>query len=99
MKHIGSDIAVGRSKKPSRDTERCELMRYFRERLNRTRARDGFPPLSMARMGKVLELIPTKDLYYLKRVCDDTYLHALRARDAAFSKRFWWEVNPKKHEK
>jgi hypothetical protein len=52
--------------------------------------RDGLPELSMPRMGRVLQLIPTKDLYYLKSVCD-------QASD--FSKKFWWEVNPKKHAK
>jgi len=40
----------------------------------------------MARMGKILEKIPTKDLYYLKRICDDA---------KNFSKKFWWELNPK----
>ncbi len=64
-------------------------MQYFMEKLNRTRARDGLPPLTMPRMGRILQAIPTKDLYYLKSVCD-------QASD--FSKKFWWEVNPKKHE-
>ena len=43
----------------------------------------------MPRMGKILEGIPTKDLYYLKRVCDDA---------GNFSKKFWWLLDPKKHE-
>lgn len=88
MKHISSHIkrAAGRQ----RVTERGELMKYFCERLNTGRVRDGYPRLTLGRMGKMLEAIPTKDLYYLKRVCDD-------AKD--FSKKFWWELNPKKHEK
>ena len=53
------------------------------------RMRDNYPKITMGRMGKTLEKIPTKDLYYLKRGCDD-------AKD--FSKKFWWEINPKKHE-
>lgn len=68
-------------------------MRYFQKELNRARVRDGIPPLSMPRMGKILEMIPTKDLYYLKSVCDD-----VAARGGEFSKKFWWEVNPKKHQ-
>lgn len=72
-----------------RDTERGELMEYFRKELNRSRVRDGLPVLSMPRMGKVLQAIPTKDLYYLKSICN-------QAKD--FSKKFWWEINPKKHE-
>ena len=78
-----------RSKK-ERATERGELMKYFMEQLNTSRRRDGIPPLTMGRMGRLLVAIPTKDLYYLKRVCDDS-------KD--FSKKFWWEINPKKHEK
>lgn len=88
MKHIATHLK--KSMRKSRETERGELMRYFRERLNGDRARDGYPPITMARMGKTLEKIPTKDLYYLKRVCDD-------ARH--FSKKFWWEIDPKKHNK
>jgi hypothetical protein len=44
----------------------------------------------MPRMGRILVGIPTKDLYYLKRICDEA---------SDFSKKFWWEVDPKKHER
>jgi len=63
-------------------------MRYFCKQLNITRVRDGLPEITMARMGKILEGVPTKDLYYLKRVCEDA---------KSFSKKFWWELDPKKH--
>ncbi len=66
------------------------MMKYFCERLNVGMKKDGLPLITMSRMGKILEGIPTKDLYYLKRVCNDA---------PNFSKRFWWEINPKKHEK
>jgi len=85
--HMGGESS--RSKK-ERATERGELMKYFMENLNVSRRRDGLPPLTMPRMGRLLVAIPTKDLYYLKSVCD-------QAKD--FSKKFWWEINPKKHEK
>ncbi len=88
MKHISSHIK--RSAAKTRITERGELMRYFCTMLNVTRARDGLIPITMGRMGKILENIPTKDLYYLKRVCSDSQ---------NFSKKFWWELDPKKHEK
>jgi hypothetical protein len=90
MRHIGEHMAgeSTRSKK-DRATERGELMKYFMERLNVSRVRDGLPPLTMPRMGRLLVAIPTKDLYYLKSVCD-------QSKD--FSKKFWWEINPKKHE-
>ena len=90
MEHIGKHMAVpsARSKK-ERATERGEMMKYFVERLNAGRARDGYPPLGLPRMGRLLLAIPTKDLYYLKSVCE-------QSKD--FSKKFWWEINPKKHE-
>ncbi len=87
MEHISAHL-IQKTAKKERATERGEMMQYFMEKLNRARIRDGLPPLSMPRMGKILQLIPTKDLYYLKSVCD-------QATD--FSKKFWWEVNPKKH--
>lgn len=87
MKHISDTLKRTMSK--SKETERGELMAYFRDRLNRDRGKDGYPPLTMARMGKTLEKIPTKDLYYLKRVCDDA---------KHFSKKFWYELNPEKYD-
>lgn len=88
MKHIGAHIAE-QSRRKEKVTERGELMRYFMDKLNRERAHDGLPPLTMPRMGKILQAIPTKDLYYLRSVCE---------KAGNFSKKFWWEVNPKKHE-
>lgn len=72
----------------NRTTERGQLMGYFRNKLNASRLMAGYAPISMARMGKLLEQIPTKDLYYLKRVCDD-------ARN--FSSKFWYELDVEKH--
>lgn len=88
MKHIGQHLK--RTATKTRITERGELMHYFCEQLNRSRVRDGLTKISMGRMGKMLEQIPTKDLYYIKRVCDD-------ARN--FSKKFWYLLNPEKYEK
>ncbi len=64
-------------------------MRFFQRHLNYSRARDGLPLLTMGRIGKILEGIPTDDLYYLKSVCSGS---------KNFSKKFWWEIDPKKHE-
>lgn len=72
----------------ARKTERGELMRFFVRHLNVSRVLDGHEPISMPRMGKILEGIPTADLYYLQSVCT-------KAKN--FSKKFWWEVDPKKH--
>ncbi|HYF29372.1 MAG TPA: hypothetical protein VEA36_03350 [Candidatus Paceibacterota bacterium] len=92
MKPIGDflpPVPEGQMPKKSRAHERGELMRFFVRHLNYARAQDGLPKLTMSRMGKILEGIPTKDLYYLKSVC---------SRAKHFSKKFWWEVDPKKHE-
>jgi hypothetical protein len=86
MDHISSHIR--KPDKKSKVTERGELMEYFLKKLNAARVRDGLQPMTMGRMGRILVAIPTKDLYYLKSVCD-------QSKD--FSKKFWWEVNPKKH--
>lgn len=88
MKRIGELMNEGGERSRKRITERGEMMRYFMEKLNVSRKQDGLPPLTMARMGRVLQAIPTRDLYYLKSVCEQA---------TNFSKKFWWEVNPKKH--
>jgi len=64
-------------------------MEYFCAKLNPSRVRDGLRPIGMARMGHLLAKIPTKDLYYIKRVCDDAQ---------NFSKKFWYLLNPEKYE-
>ncbi|HWO07022.1 MAG TPA: hypothetical protein VNM40_00385 [Candidatus Paceibacterota bacterium] len=87
MRHIKASLR--QTKARIRATERGELMRYFVDRINPGRVRDGLPQITMARMGRILEKIPTKDLYYLKRICDDS---------KNFSKRFFYELDPKKHD-
>jgi len=88
--HINGSVPPKKGSKAAaeRATERGELMQFFMERLNMARVRDGLGKLTMPRMGKILEAIPTKDLYYLKTVC-------MQSKD--FSKKFWWEINPKNH--
>src|SRR5487761_2323316 len=94
MKSIGEHLpdfekkAAEAPKGRKRQTERGELMRFFQRHLNYARKHDGLESLSMARIGAELEGIPTHDLYYLKSVCT-------QAKN--FSKRFWWELDPKKH--
>jgi len=91
MEHIGKHMEqLSARSKAERATERGEMMKYFMERLNPARVRDGYAPLTLARMGRLLVAIPTKDLYYLKSVCD-------QSKD--FSKKFWWEIKPKPDKK
>ena len=86
--HINGTVPHKRQKPLERSSERGDLMREFMTRLNQSRLQAGLPKLTMPRMGKILEAIPTKDLYYLKTVCE-------KSKD--FSKKFWWEINPKNH--
>lgn len=95
MEHIGKHIQ--RNKGKERATERGELMKYFLDKLNRDRVRDGIGPLTMGRMGRLLVAIPTKDLYFLKSVCDDA--ESRSGTTDSFSKKFWWEIKPKKEDK
>lgn len=88
MQHIGAHLK--KTMQTARMTERGELMKYFCERINSDRLRDGLGKITMARMGKMLEKIPTKDLYYLKSVCD---------KADNFGKKFWYLLNPDKYEK
>jgi len=88
VKHISTHIKHAAIN--VRQTERGELMKYFCDKLNSSRKMDGLQPISMGRMGRMLEKIPTKDLYYLKKVCDDAQ---------NFSKKFWFELNPEKYKK
>jgi hypothetical protein len=72
----------------SRETERGQLLTYFRDKINAGRVGTKYRPVSIPRIAKMLETIPTKDLYYLKRICEDS---------RSFSARFFWELNPQNH--
>ncbi len=96
MQHISFAIPKSEKKpekkieKKDRSTERGEMMQYFLKKLNSDRGvHGGMPLLTMGRMGRLLVAIPTKDLYYIRTVCDQS---------ANFAKKFWWEINPKKHD-
>lgn len=82
------DILAGKKLEKSRKTERGELMRFFLRHLNYSRKQDGLPPMTMGHLGVLLEKIPTQDLYYLQSVC---------SKAPNFSKKFWYEIDPKFH--
>ena len=98
-KYLGRNLKA----KHGRETERGQLMEYFCKKINATRAGTRFPQISMPRMGRILEGIPTKDLYYLKVVCDnmchDPKWCSRRSCNAGqhFSMKFFYELNPHKH--
>lgn len=75
-------------------TERGELMKELLETINQTRT-GTFKPISMARMGMILQGIPTDALYALLSKCKDSGNRAPHYA-TGFSKRFWFEIKPQK---
>jgi hypothetical protein len=89
MEHITKSLPDRRlPPKTARRTERGDLLDEFLRRIKPTWDAKRFGQLTIARLAKKLEGISTKDLYYLKSVCEDS---------KSYSKRFFWEINPKKH--
>ena len=72
--------------KVNRKTERGEIMHSLMVRLNPPRIEAGYPPLTYARMGQILDGIPTKDLYALLSKCNQSN---------NFSMTFWVELKAK----
>lgn len=72
----------------TKQTERGELMREFIENVNAERDKI-FKPITYGRMGKLLEGIPTNDLYTFLSMCKDR-----KQRNGSFSKFFWWALKP-----
>lgn len=77
--------------KPEKDrrTERGELLKQFLRMLLPEWDAKKFGPLTIPRIARKVQGIPTKDLYYLDNVCRDS---------KNYSMRFWWELNPNKHD-
>src|SRR5579871_6038907 len=57
--------------KDRRQTERGDLFDTILSHLNPARVKDGYRPITHPRLGRMLEAIPTKDLYALISKCDD----------------------------
>lgn len=68
-------------------TERGVLMQEFVTRLNIFRE-GKYELLDMPRMGRILQGIPTKDLYAFMDSCN---------RSKNFSTKFWWELDIENH--
>jgi hypothetical protein len=69
--------------------ERGELFDYFLSMLNPDRKKAGYPPLDHPRIGKLLQGVPTKDLYALKSSMAD-----IGRRGGNPCKYFWWSIKP-----
>jgi hypothetical protein len=74
--------------KPTRHTERGDLIEEFYSRL-KPHWDEKYGKLTPGYLRWKLAKIPTKDLYYIKSVCNDSKHYA---------KTFFWLINPKKHE-
>lgn len=71
-----------------RKTERGELMRTFLTKLNESRKKKGLEPMTMPRLGQILEGIPTQDLYILEKKPDNF--------KGTWSQYFYTAITPKK---
>jgi len=85
----------------SRDTERGNLMLELMNNLNETRDGIKYKKLTMPRMGKILEKIPTDSLYALISKCKDAGNRASKMTPPqkyhdCYSKRFYFEIRPNK---
>lgn len=67
--------------------EREELLGKFLERLNPSRVKDGLPVLTIGRMVKLFEGVPTSDIYPFFKSCEGA---------RSFSRLFWSLIKPKK---
>jgi hypothetical protein len=83
------DIIPPPGAKKDRSTERGEWLEKFCKRLNPGRV-GKMKPLTMARMGFLLQGVPTSDLHAFWKQCESA---------KSFDKYFWYSVNPKKHQK
>jgi hypothetical protein len=70
-------------------TERGELYDSILVRLNPSRIKGGYKPLTHGRLGYLLAGIPTKDLYALISKCDDA-----ERRGFPWGAIFWREIRP-----
>ena len=71
------------------NSERASLIGFFTDTLNLTRDGKKYKKLSYSRIGALLSHLSVRDLYYLKRYCEEA---------KNFSSCFWWSINPKKHQ-
>ena len=103
---------IERFKTPTKDlrTERGEIMKELMENINISRIGTTYKPLTMPRMGVLLEKIPTESLYALLSKCKEAGELANNKRKfateeqkksmstyaSAYSKAFYWNIRPQK---
>ncbi|MGY3406076.1 hypothetical protein ACVWZV_002189 [Bradyrhizobium sp. GM5.1] len=87
MEQIKSLLRAPVTKQDNR-TQRGEMLKEFLSHITPSWDAKKYGRMTIGRLAKKLQGIPTEDLYYLHRVCLDS-------KD--YSKRFFWELNPNKH--
>lgn len=75
--------------KKKRETERGEFLEYFLQNVNRERIAEKRTPFTIKYIAFRLARIPTKDLYYLKTMCED------RKPGYPFGKCFFGSLKPR----
>ncbi len=82
----------GKYQKPApvndKRTERGELLKEFLSHIKPSWDEKKYGKMTIGRLARKVQGVPTKDLWYLKRVCEDS---------KNYSKRFFFELNPSKH--
>lgn len=73
----------------NRETERGQFLEYFLSNVNRERIAEKRKPFTIEYIAMRLTKIPTKDLYYLKRICED------KKPGYPFGKVFFGSLKPK----
>lgn len=73
--------------KKSRRTERGDLISYFSEKMNASRIKGGYKPLSLSGWSYKLSIFKTDQLYALRKKCDES---------VNFGRTFNYYVFPKK---
>jgi hypothetical protein len=82
---------LSRPTKPTKQTERGQLLETFLSRLNPGRQAKGYPPLTIKRLAYELTAVPTKDLYALLSKIKDG-----ERRGVPVGAIFWSEIRPRK---
>jgi hypothetical protein len=91
MEKFSDLVSQRQPPKPTRQTERGDLYDTMLSRLNPSRVRGGYKPLTHGRLAYLLTGIPTKDLYALISKCSDA-----ERRGFPWSAIFWKEIRPQK---
>lgn len=87
MEPIGNLFGHLKQYAPDRRSEYGDMLVYFRDQINRSRAGTKFKPLTTGYFARKLQGLNLADLYYLKSVCEEAHRSGF-----GFSKKFFYEL-------